>query len=136
MLIMMFWLTMLVTMKLEHAPMFPLLSHNTARINCELHFLPRTSPAVFMNNGWMNGRVQCRGQACRLHAECFTKIPQSIRGLSINTAREHRLKDSPRFSGGCKPFCECNISHSLFGFTVKMTRVRTTRRTGNSNRCP
>ena len=87
MLIMMFWLTMMVTMKLEHAPMFPLLSHDDARINCELHFLPRTSPAVFMTNGWMNGRVQCRGHSCRLHAECFKRIatadlPDMLRNVS------------------------------------------------------
>ena len=89
-----------------------------------------------------------RNNALLIGKHCAFRV--SSGSMPENTA----WTDSPRFSGGyskilddasacsttavtpCKPFCECDLSHSLFGFTVKMTRVRTTRRTGNSNRCP
>ena len=28
---------------------------------------------LLLTNGWIIRRVQCRGQACRLHAECYEK---------------------------------------------------------------
>ena len=57
MLIMMFMLMMLLMMELEQGLLFALRRR-------------RRSLSVLLTNGWIIRRVQCRGQACRLHAEC------------------------------------------------------------------
>ena len=45
---------------------FSLVRHSDGHTKCEL-----AGVFLLLTNGWIIRRVQCRGQACRLHAECY-----------------------------------------------------------------
>ena len=71
---MMFMLMVLLMMQLKRVPTFLFVQfrHSNALIKS----------VVLWTNGWIIRRVQCRGRACRLHAECFEKV-------SAGTIRAH-----------------------------------------------
>ena len=37
----------------------------------DAYFFGQTQRCLLLTNGWIIRRVQCRGQACLLHAECY-----------------------------------------------------------------
>ena len=78
---------------------FSLVRHSDGHTKCEL-------AGVFLlpTNGWIIRRVQCRGQACRLHAECYKSHCRAQCFLLIPYERFHSLPCVPAIcscSGEC-----------------------------------
>ena len=77
----------------------------------------RTSPSVLVTNGWIIRRVQCRGQACRLHAECYER---QCRGqcFLLNVSMRN-------LSHGSGPHFKCQRLTTLLGSTPLRWRAKT-----------